>query len=211
MHMPMHGNVRTIATRILAVSVMLALAALIPALTPVFAGEGWIEMKNGDVMCAGISYYNGDRYRIVGRCQGLVYPYSATQPEYYLWVNPSAGGPSQRLDQIEEGQFDAQTDTDPGSVFITAESESTPDVPGTPLMTDSVDPFGFTAGSSAMVTPPVVTVITTPSPTGGPAPAAAAPAINVRPFWWPFGWVGSSVIGVIVLLVLGIVFFSRLR
>ncbi len=91
---------------------------------PVEANEGRIVLKNGSVECEGVSVWKEGRYRIVGRCSGLVYPYSQKIDRYSLWVQQADGADTQLIDNVEVGFFEGSASKDFTRVFLTAESAS---------------------------------------------------------------------------------------
>ncbi len=136
--------------------------------TNIFANEGRIDLKNGAVACQGVSLWEGDRYRLVGRCQGLVYPYAERLDNYMLWVRPVSSSNPIRLREVEKGLFDAQTDQQFIGVIITAEEENNPRQPSTAvIVSGDIQPYDFrTAPAINAVQPDSVpdTVVVSPTP-----------------------------------------------
>src|SRR3989344_8474407 len=84
----------------------------------VSAHEGRLVLKNSTVACEGVSIWR-EKYRIFGRCSGLVYPYQERINQYVLWIIPDGDDTPRRIDNVEGGFFDGQTDRSFSRVFIT--------------------------------------------------------------------------------------------
>lgn len=92
----------------------------------VYANEGTILLQSGSVVCTGVSFWDGNWYKVNGICHGLVYPYQDQLDSYVLWVVPETGGSAVRISSVDKGIFDGSTDQRFRSIFITAETNSTP-------------------------------------------------------------------------------------
>lgn len=127
--------------------------ALVVSVSSVSANEGRIRLSGSDVVCEGVSVWRRSNYRIVGRCQGLVYPFS-TQMEYYtLWARMENGN-EVRLSDIDRGFFEGNTDSRFESVFVTAEGSSSPRRPSSNvIVSGDVSSFDFSTAKSVAVEP----------------------------------------------------------
>lgn len=172
----------------------------------VLANEGRIDMASGNVSCEGVSVWESDRYHLVGRCQGLVYPYAERLDRYMLWVRPENGGNPARLEEVERGLFDAQTEVRFGSVFITAEEDNNPRQPGsTSVVSGDLSRFDFAAAPQQVVSGQ-------PTPTPKPAISVSPTPATTQVRGISFGQnavINLVLIGVLVVVVLWILFFLR--
>lgn len=128
---------------------MLSLVSGLIASLFVFAGiasarEGLVTMSNSDVSCEAISLWKEGRYRVTGRCEGLVYPY-ATQYSYYtLWAKTDVRGEMTRVGQVEKGYFDGSAASAFSNLYITAETESLPRRPSDKaIVSGTITAFAF--------------------------------------------------------------------
>lgn len=168
---------------------------------PVFANEGNITMQNGSVSCEAMSIWDSDRYRIVGKCQGLVYPFRDQLDRYFLWAIPETGNPI-RIDEVEKGLFDAQTDQRFRDVVITAEEDSSPREPGgNVIVSGSLQPYVFSNSQSNAVNPSPGAVLT-PTPTSKPL---TLPTVNTG----SFSKMSIVLVGILAAVLLWLVFFFR--
>jgi len=158
-------------------------------------------MQNGSVRCEGISIWQDISYRIVGRCQGLVYPYSERLDRYYLWVTPQGGKPVQ-ISDVRAGIFDASSDKSFSSMFITAEDKIMPENPGKTIVSATIEPFPF--GSTIGVAPTPITQTLTPTPI-----ATSSAGLGSLFTKSPFSVFSSGAIVVLFLLLIGILVFVR--
>lgn len=124
----------------------LLVVGIIALLAPgtVLAHEGLVTMSNKNVSCEAISLWREGRYRVTGRCEGLVYPY-ATQYNYYsLWAKSEARGEIVRVGQVDKGYFDGSTSSAFTNLYLTAETESLPRRPSDKaVVSGSVAAFSF--------------------------------------------------------------------
>lgn len=176
--------------------------ALMFAVRPVFANEGRIDMSGDGIACEGVSVWDGDWYRIFGRCQGLPYPYAEQYELYSLWVDPEGDGDPIRIGEVDRGMFDARTDERFTSVFVTAEQDFSPRVPSDiEVVSGDVAGFDFRVPDRPVpVQEPVepgVTVTPMPDPDGGFLGGRNAPPLNI------------ILLGFLAAVVLGIILFIR--
>jgi len=108
------------------------------------AREGMVSMSNKDVACEAISLWREGRYRVTGRCEGLVYPY-ATQYNYYtLWAKTDDKGETVRVGQVDKGYFDGGVGKGFSNLYITAETESLPRRPSDKaIVSGKISAFAF--------------------------------------------------------------------
>lgn len=144
----------------------------------VAANEGRLVLKNNSVTCEGISVWREERYRIIGRCSGLVYPYQEKLSRYLLWGQTGGDAPPVIVDNIEVGFFEGLVDKAFSQVFITAEQSSSPRQPsGFVIATGNVQPFDF-APSSQTESPPELPIVSRPAPT--PTPTASPSGLSIN-------------------------------
>jgi len=109
---------------------ILLLVGIFAVAKPVSANEGRISLQNSQVSCEGISVWDNSRYKITGRCQGLVYPYHDQVDGYFLWVMPDDQDSPIRIGDIDRGLFDGSTSKQFRSILVTAEISNSPKKPG---------------------------------------------------------------------------------
>jgi hypothetical protein len=132
------------------------------------AQEGNISLTSSKVSCEGVSVWRDGSYRVNGRCDGLVYPYATQYDRYTLWANLKNGNVT-RVDDIERGYFDGNIFDDFSSLFVTAETSSSPHRPSAyQVASGKVTPFSFDKSET-----------TTVQPSATPAPSAA-PGLTVQ-------------------------------
>ncbi len=163
---------------------------------PVKANEGRIVLKNGSVECEGVSVWQESRYRIVGRCSGLVYPYQQKIANYLLWVQQTDGTATQLVDNVQVGFFEGWASKDFTQVLLTAEAESSSRTPSDIVIAQAnLLPFDFN------VAPAQPTKIT-PLPVNQPVKAAAR-VTNLSRLWLTVPIILLFlVIGIVVLVIL---------
>ena len=178
-------------------------AVFLTLASPVFANEGRIAVQNGSVSCEGMSIWESDRYQVVGKCQGLIYPFKEQLDRYFLWAIPESGDPI-RLAEVEKGLFKGQTDQRFRDIAITAEEDRTPRQPGTyVIVSGSLQSYTFsTVQSNALNQPSGAAAVTTPTPT-------------IKPIVLPTATTGSFsktnivLVGILAAVLLWLVFFFR--
>lgn len=169
----------------------------------VFANEGRIDVTRGSVSCEGVSIWEGDRYRLVGRCQGLVYPYAERLDTYLLWVRPESSATPMRLREVERGIFDAQTNERFTGIMITAEEENNPRQPGSAvIVSGDIQPYDFRVTTNEGTSQPHPT----PGVTVTPTPKSA----TIKGFTFGTNAVVNIILVIVlVVVVLWILFFMR--
>lgn len=166
----------------------LALVSLVSG-TKVSAHEGLFVLKNNSVACEGLSVWRDGRYRITGRCAGLVYPYSERVNNYVLWVRDGVGA-AKRVGSINLGYFDGQTTDVFTSALVSVEADSSPRQPGEIVIaTGDLQPLDLEYGRTS------ATVVITPLPTKTPA---VKPELTVNPD-------STKKIGLVMGVVIGII------
>lgn len=149
----------------LSIAFVTLLATFVVFSGTVYAHEGRLILRNQSLACEGISIWKNSSYRIEGRCSGLVYPYAERLSEYYLWVQPEAGGPAERVSSIDAGYFEGRADEPFTRAFITVEANRVRQPGELVLASGEVSGFNFpeaatTSGITVRPTPRI-----SPSPT----------------------------------------------
>lgn len=90
------------------------------------ATEGAAKLESSQVSCDVTSIWQEDRYRIIGKCNGLVYPYETKYEHYYLWARNIESGNMVRIGAIDKGYVDGSTNDDFNQLLITAEQNTSP-------------------------------------------------------------------------------------
>jgi hypothetical protein len=172
-------------------------------LSRVEANEGRIVLKNGQVVCEGLSIWQDDRYRIVGRCNGLVYPYQEKLDHYTIWVHPDGAKEPVKLDDIERGIFEGRIRQPFTSLFITADEDGSGREPGNVVIAASeVQRLDFAPPATEPVAVPGEI---TPTPSFSPNPTARpAQSLNISKFisGRPVIFLIIAVVVVVVILAL---------
>jgi hypothetical protein len=108
------------------------------------AFEGELTLSGADVSCKGSSVWHESRYRVIGRCEGLVYPYE-TQYEYYtLWAHDVSRDAYVRIDDVDRGYFEGDVNSAFDKLLITAETDGGPRRPSDKTVaTGSINKFAF--------------------------------------------------------------------
>lgn len=133
-------NKRTVlATLVIFVLVLLSVAS-------VEANEGTANLDNSKVKCNITSIWQEDRYRIVGKCNGLVYPFETKYEHYYLWARDIERGGMVRIGDINRGYVDGSINDDFDQLLITAEQNTSPRRPSDRSIVSGLI-VGFTTGS----------------------------------------------------------------
>ncbi len=160
------------------------------------AHEGRIVLRNGTLACEGISVWKDQRFRVIGRCSGLVYPYQEKINNYLLWGQPDDNSAARVIDNIEVGFWEGSIDRDFSQVFITAEGNTSPRLPSDiVLASGAVQQFDFSPSQ----------IVAFPTPTPVVKPVVTAVSTNFR-------WVLVTVpiiLFVLLGVVVGIIVLSR--
>lgn len=108
------------------------------------AYEGELNLTGTSVACKGSSVWHESRYRVIGRCEGLVYPYE-TQYEYYtLWAHDVSRDAYVRIDDVDRGYFEGDMNSAFDKLLITAETDGGPRRPSDKTVaTGSINKFSF--------------------------------------------------------------------
>ena len=110
-------------------AVGLLLAVLIINSAKVQANEGRIVLENKGVRCEGISVWQDGRYKLLGKCYGLEYPYKGEYDRYYLWVRDANKQVDKRVVEVNRGYFAGFMTNKFSQIWITAEKMSGPRKP----------------------------------------------------------------------------------
>lgn len=162
------------------------------------ASEGRFNLT-GQVSCEGISVWSQSRYQVLGRCDGLEYPYTEQVDEYVLWLTPEDGTPNRRIDNVDSGIFSGNTDKKISRIFITAETNSSPKTPSAYIVAEGrISGFNFDEPDTTITSPQPTSrpILSTPSPT--PRPGLSLGAGIAR---------GALILFAVVVIVLGIILF----
>lgn len=184
----------------------------------VYANEGRISMQNGPALsCEGVSVWESDRYRIFGRCQGLVYPFAERLDRYMMWAQSTRGGGPIRLGEVDRGLFDVVTDQRFTRVFISVEENTSPLQPSkTIIVAGDIQPYNFPSGINPQTAAlqPTPSAYTTPGVTPGITPGTTATPASA-PFTLPgFPGANPSIMNIVLIalflgVILWIVVFMR--
>ena len=132
------------------------IVALIASTGITQANEGNVVLTGTDVSCEGVSLWKGNSYRVVGRCEGLVYPYATQLEHYVLWAKEINKSEIVRVGEVERGYWDGSVKDSFTDLYLTAESNGLPRRPSeTQVASGVVSEFGFS--DSEIVTAPIVT------------------------------------------------------
>lgn len=140
---------------------IIVFGAAVVAKTSAFEGE--LNLSGTSVVCKGSSVWHESRYRVIGRCEGLVYPYE-TQYEYYtLWAHDAARDTYVRIDDVDRGYFEGDVNSAFDKILITAETDGGPRRPSDKTVaTGSVDKFAFDKSVVTQTEPAKTITETTP-------------------------------------------------
>lgn len=132
-------NKRTVlATFVISVLMLLSVVR-------VEATEGTAILDNSQVKCNITSIWQEDRYRIIGKCNGLVYPFETKYEHYYLWARDIGRESMVRIGDIDRGYVDGSIEDDFDQLLITAEQNTSPRRPSDrSIVSGSI--VGFTTG-----------------------------------------------------------------
>ncbi len=130
--------------------------ALMVSVGIIQANEGNVVLTGTDVSCEGVSLWKGNSYRVVGRCEGLVYPYATQLEHYVLWAKAIDKSEIVRVGEVERGYWDGSVKDSYTDLYLTAESNGLPRRPSeTQVASGVVSGFGFS--DSEAVTAPIAT------------------------------------------------------
>lgn len=204
-------SVRTSLQFIGIVGVLLLLFHFSPR---VEASEGTFTLVNNDVVCKGISVWDMSEYKVLGRCQGLVYPFAEGYTTYVLWALPVDSDRAIRIGEIENGIIDGHSDKAFNQLFVSPENATAPDRPsGAEVLRGSLSDFQF---SASVPTGEIRGVEILPSTTPQPSITPLLSQVRTRNTGFSLtgllGSVSLVAIFIIIIIVIGILFiFWRSR
>lgn len=174
--------------------IVLATLLFYYSITSASASDGRIILKNGNISCEGISIWQRSSYHLTGKCFGLTYPYDEQLDTYVLWARID-NGETKKIEEIDRGIFDGSISDKFNSLFVTAETNSSPRQPGRIILSGDLQRFSNTNDS--------VVNLSSPVPTSNAA-FFATPA-STKPGSLSFGktLTAASIIG--ILLVVGVI------
>lgn len=175
---------------------LLALGLILPRYAS--AHEGRFTLT-GQVTCEGISVWRDQRYQILGRCEGLNYPYSEQIDEYNLWIAPVDATAPVRLGPVDKGIFQGSTNKQFNRIFITAESDGSSRTPSNLTIVDG-NVKGFDFGEPTIQKPTSIPTLATSTP------VSAAASTNRLSLGAGISRV-SLLLFAVVVIVLGIILF----
>lgn len=118
--------------------------AFVMSISVAQANEGSVMMSGDDVSCEGVSLWKGSSYRVMGRCEGLVYPYATQLEHYVLWARVVGDGEIVRVGEVDRGYWDGNVSDSYTDLYLTAESDGLPRRPSDVVVASgSVSDFGF--------------------------------------------------------------------
>jgi len=108
------------------------------------AREGQFVMTSDEIKCVGSSIWQGSRYKVLGKCQGLVYPYKEKLDHYSFWIKPDSVAEPLRVGDVKKGIIDGTVSKTFSNIFLTAEETSSPYSPsGVYVISGGIEPFDF--------------------------------------------------------------------
>lgn len=108
------------------------------------AYEGNIELTSSTVSCRATSVWKESDYRVVGKCDGLVYPYETQYEHYYVWARDVERDSYVRVGAVERGYFEGTVEPSFDRLLITAEQNSNPRRPSDKqVVSGAVTRFSF--------------------------------------------------------------------
>jgi hypothetical protein len=108
------------------------------------AFEGRIVISGDSVVCQGSSVWRESRYKVIGRCDGLVYPYETQYAYYSLWAHDISRDSYVRISDIDKGFFEGSINTAFDRVIVTAETDGGPRRPSDKQVAEgAVEKFSF--------------------------------------------------------------------
>lgn len=167
------------------------------------AYEGHVEMQDENVSCKATSVWRENDYKVVGRCDGLVYPYQTKFEHYVIWAHEVESDSLVKLSEVDRGYFEGNMKNSFDRLVISAEENGTPRRPSDKIVIEGgLVRFSFDKSEVEIKTPAEVV-----SPAEvSEEPAAAGEQSTVGKV---IGRILAAVF-VIVLVVVGIVVVSSL-
>ena len=108
------------------------------------AYEGTVELQSSSVACRATSVWNEERYKVIGKCDGLVYPYETQYEHYFLWAREVERNAYTKVGEIDRGYFEGNVGRSFDTLLITAEQDSNPRRPSEKeIVRGTVSRFAF--------------------------------------------------------------------
>ncbi len=194
---------------------MLSLVALFVFLIVVagktLAYEGTADISGTGLSCKATSVWHETRYHVVGRCDGLVYPYQTQYGYYSIWAHDATRDTYTRVDDIDRGYFEGDVTNAFDKMIITAEQDGGPRRPSAYVVASgTVEKFAF---DKSKVTAPAedtkVTTGTTNKTTTVQNSTASKTATTSSATGSVVGRIVTSLL-VIILVIVGVVIAGSL-
>lgn len=123
--------------------IAIAIVSLLVSRT-VLATEGTLDLSGNGAICKLTSVWRESDYRVIGRCEGLVYPYQTQFEHYVVWARGVDRDVDIRIGEIDRGYFEGNVSDVFDKIKITAEETGTPRRPSDKVvMEGDVVPFEF--------------------------------------------------------------------
>lgn len=108
------------------------------------ATEGTVDLSGNGAICKLTSVWRESDYRVIGRCEGLVYPFQTQFEHYVVWARGVDRDVEFRVGEIDRGYFEGNVTDVFDRITITAEETGTPRKPSDKVvMQGDVVPFEF--------------------------------------------------------------------
>lgn len=108
------------------------------------AYEGDVEMSNSSISCKAISVWRENQYKLIGKCNGLVYPYETQYEHYYVWAHEIERDSLVRIGEIDRGYFEGNIKSSFDRLVVTAEESDNPRRPSEKeIVFGDVNEFSF--------------------------------------------------------------------
>lgn len=116
----------------------------------VSASEGTINLSGNNAVCKITSVWKESDYRLIGRCEGLVYPYQTQYEHYVVWAHVISRDANIRVGDIERGYFDGSVSDGFDKLIISAEQSGSPRRPSDKIIMEAnVEKFEFDRSETA--------------------------------------------------------------
>lgn len=126
------------------VGVLIALFIVSGFVSNVGATEGSFDIKGSGVACKATSVWHESRYRVIGRCDGLVYPFQTAYEYYSVWAHNPVRNTYIHIDDVDRGYFEDSVTEPFDKILITAEQDASPRKPSTyQIAVGTVTKFAF--------------------------------------------------------------------
>jgi len=125
--------------------VIIAIAVLSLVITPrALASEGVVNLSGNNAVCKITSVWKESDYKLIGRCEGLVYPYQTQYEHYVVWAHITERDANVRVGDIERGYFEGNLSDSFDKLLITAEQTGSPRRPSDKvIMEGNIEKFEF--------------------------------------------------------------------